>query len=160
LLTQVTEANPSFKDYEELGYAYLFLPVEILDWACLDGQCGPGGPTLAIGMVRHVGKRGAAGAATKALNLPAWRKVGVDMTHILERHVPGAKYSAGRSVFPSTMNEKGIMRAIREAYESSTMVAVQGTERILLQGHGRGLTIAMWFNKATNAIETAYPVLP
>jgi hypothetical protein len=62
LLTQVTEANPAFKDYEELGYAYLFLPVEILDWACLDGQCGPGGPTVAIGMVKHSGKRAAANA--------------------------------------------------------------------------------------------------
>jgi hypothetical protein len=31
-------------------------------------------------------------AATKAINLPTWRKVGVDMAHILVRHVSGAKY--------------------------------------------------------------------
>lgn len=44
------------------------------------------------------------------------------------------------------------------AYESSTKVGVQGTDRVLLQGQGNGLTTKMWFNKATNTIETAYPV--
>jgi hypothetical protein len=102
--------------------------------------------------------RAARGA--KAINLPSWSKVTVDKLHILERHMHGAKYSAGRTVFPSTMNEKGIMRAIREAYGSSTKVGVQGADRVLLQGQGRGLTIEMWFNKATKTIETAYPVTP
>lgn len=96
----------------------------------------------------------------KAINLPAWRKVTVDMAHIIERHLPGAKYSAGRTVFPSTMNERGIARAIREAYKSSTKVGVQGADRVLLQGQGRGLTIEIWFNKATKTIDTAYPVTP
>jgi hypothetical protein len=95
---------------------------------------------------------------SKAINLPAWRNITVDMAHILERHTPNGRYAAGRTVFPSTMNEKGIARAIREAYGSSTKVGVQGTDRVLLQGQGRGLTIEMWFNKVTNTIETAYPV--
>ncbi len=96
----------------------------------------------------------------KAINLPTWSKVSVATGHILERHVPGARFAAGRTVFPSLMNEKGIMRAIREAYQTSRKVGVQGTDRVLLRGQGSGLTIEMWFNKATNTIETAYPVTP
>jgi len=55
------------------------------------------------------------------------------------------------------MGEKGIMRAIKQGYKSSTTVTVQG-ERLLLQGQGSGLNIQMWFNRATNVIETAYTV--
>jgi RHS repeat-associated protein len=99
-----------------------------------------------------------AARATKAINLPAWRKITVDMVHIAERHIPGGPLTAGRTVFPDTMSEKGVLRAIREAYQSSTKVGVQGTDRILLQGRGAGLTIEMWFNKVTNTIETAYPI--
>jgi hypothetical protein len=61
--------------------------------------------------------------------------------------------------FPSTMNEASVLRAIREAYETSTKIGVQETDRILLMGHGAGLRIEMWFNKATKTIETAYPVV-
>ena len=98
------------------------------------------------------------GRAAKPVNLPAWRRITVDMVHILERHVPGAPYAAGRTVFPATMSERGILRAIREAYESSSIVGRQGSERLLLSGRGSGLTIEMWFNKLTRTIETAYPV--
>jgi hypothetical protein len=58
--------------------------------------------------------------AAEAINLPAWRKITVDIAHILERHIPGAPFAADRDIFPSTMSEKGIMSAIRQAYESST----------------------------------------
>jgi RHS repeat-associated protein len=100
------------------------------------------------------------GGIAKAINLPSWSKIAVDKAHIFERHVPGAKYSAGRSVFPATMGEKGIMQAIRQAYENGNKVGVQGTDRVMLRGQGGGLTIEMWFNKATRTIETAYPVSP
>ncbi len=98
--------------------------------------------------------------AAKAINLPAWRKVTVDTAHIAERHISGGPLTAGRTVFPSTMNEKGVIRAIRDAYQSSTKVGVQGADRIKLVGEGAGLKIEMWFNKATNTIETAYPITP
>jgi hypothetical protein len=112
---------------------------------------------------RDVGERAVESLATKeaakTINLPAWRNVTVDMEHILPRHTPGGEFAGvPQTVFPSTMNEKGIERAIREAYQSSTKVGVQGTDRVLLRGEGRGLTIEMWFNKATRVIETAYPV--
>jgi hypothetical protein len=69
-------------------------------------------------------------AIAKPVNLPAWRKVTVNMAHVLERHTPGGALSAARTVFPRTMNEKGIMRAIRDAYNSGTKVGVQGTDRV------------------------------
>ena len=120
----------------------------------------PGAPELGIGKAAAgLLGRGVA-SAIKAISLPAWRKVTLNLPHILARHIPGAPFSAGRTVFPSTMSAKGIERAIRAAYETSTKVGVQGKDRILLQGQGSGLTIEMWFNKATKTIETAYPVTP
>ena len=58
------------------------------------------------------------------------------------------------------MDETSVMRAIRAAYQNSIKVGVQGIDRVLLRGEGSGLTIEMWFNRATKTIETAYPVTP
>lgn len=55
------------------------------------------------------------------------------------------------------MSVKGIERAIREAYQTSKKIRVQGTERIVLLGQGAGMKIEMWFNKVTKEIETAFP---
>lgn len=56
------------------------------------------------------------------------------------------------------MNAKGIESAMREAYSGARKIGTQGADRLVLEGKGAGLTIEMWFNKATNTIETAYPV--
>jgi hypothetical protein len=94
----------------------------------------------------------------KAINLPGWKKVTVDMVHIAERHMTGGALTEGRSVFVG-LNERGVMAAIQQAYGSATTIAVQG-ERILLQGTTKtGMAVQMWLNKATNIIETAYPVV-
>jgi RHS repeat-associated protein len=108
--------------------------------------------------VKYASKTSKVARARKAINLPAWRKVTVDKKHIADRHIPGGPFTEGRTIFPSTMSEKGVLRAIREAYESSTTVGMQGTDRIVLQGRGAGLKIEMWFNKVTKTIETAYPI--
>jgi hypothetical protein len=92
----------------------------------------------------------------KPVSLPTWSKVVVDIAHILERHTHGGPYSSGRSLFPVTMNEASITRAIRTAYNTARKVGVQG-DRIQLLGTGAGLRIEMWFNRVTNTIETAYP---
>jgi len=95
--------------------------------------------------------------ASKAPNLPAWRRITINMRHIMERHVPGALYAEGRTVFPAYMNEKAIERAVREAYRFGRRVGGQG-ERVIVQGQAAGMTIEMWVNTATNMIETAYPL--
>lgn len=69
----------------------------------------------------------------------------------------GGVLTAGRDVFVG-MGQRGVMAAIRQAYGSATTVAVQG-ERVLLSGTTKtGMTVQMWFNRAANLIETAYPV--
>ena len=98
-----------------------------------------------------------AAAVRKAVNLPAWKKVLVDMAHIAERHMERGAKAAGRTVFAG-MNERGVLAAVRQAYGSASTVRSQG-DRVLLSGQTRtGLTVEMWFNKTTNVIETAYPV--
>lgn len=112
-----------------------------------------------LGPVSGVGLGGGAVAGgVKAINLPAFTKVTVDMAHIAERHMTGGAFTAGRTIFTG-MSERGVMAAIRQAYQSSSTVSVQG-ERLLLRGATRtGVTVEMWFNKATKVIETAYPVV-
>ncbi len=97
--------------------------------------------------------------AAKAINLPAWRHVTVNMKHIAERHIAGGPLTAGKTVFPG-MDQTSVMRAVRQAYESSAKAGVQGTDRVKLVGEGSGLTIEMWFNKVTKTIESAYPINP
>jgi Bacterial EndoU nuclease len=79
--------------------------------------------------------------------------------HVLERHTVEGALSAGRTTFPELMNARGIQRAIREAYRYGTKIGSQG-DRVLMRGSSGGLTIEMWLNRATQTIETAYPVVP
>jgi RHS repeat-associated protein len=95
--------------------------------------------------------------AAKAVNLPAWRKVAIDMAHVLERHTVDGPLSAGRTVFPEVLTPQGIESAIRYAYRYGTKIATQG-ERVLMQGPSDGFTIEFWLNRATRTIETAYPI--
>lgn len=112
------------------------------------------GPTF---LFKSIIRRGAA-RAVKAVNLPAWKKVGIDMGHVLERHTAQGALAAGRTTFPELMNSKGIERAIREAYRYGEKIGSQG-DRVLMQGSSGGMTIEMWVNRATGMIETAYPVV-
>jgi hypothetical protein len=111
-------------------------------------------PIPELGIAKLLG--GAVGV--RAINLPGWSKLTVDMAHVAERHMAGGAKTAGRTIFTS-LSERGVMAAIRQAYGNATTVAVQG-ERVLLSGVTKtGMTVEMWLNKATNLIETAYPVL-
>ena len=100
-----------------------------------------------------------AAKVTRAINLPGWKNLTVDMTHIAERHMTGGPFTQGRTIF-ANLNEQGVMAAIKQAYGSATTVAVQG-DRVLLSGTTKaGMIVEMWLNKATKVIETAYPVVP
>jgi hypothetical protein len=71
----------------------------------------------------------------------------------------GGALTAGRDVFVG-LNQEGVSAAIRQAYGTATKISVQG-DRMLLEGTSKtGLTVRMWLNKATNTIETAYPLRP
>jgi len=93
----------------------------------------------------------------KAINLPAWKTIAVDMVHIASGHMKGgARVSAAKTLFPEGWTEKQVERAVRAAYRAGEKVASQG-ERVLMRGEAAGLTIEMWVNKVQRLIETAYP---
>jgi RHS repeat-associated protein len=106
------------------------------------------------------GSPGDAGNA-KPANLPAWKKVNIDMDHILSRHtVDGAIYkqSGIKDAFPADMSRTQVESTIRQAYRMSSVAGPSQGSRVFLAGSANGLTIEMWVNKATRTIETAYPV--
>jgi RHS repeat-associated protein len=101
----------------------------------------------------------------KPVNLPASRNVIVDMIEVHSGHMHGgaraaasAKSGKGKSLFPEHMKVNQVEAAIIDAYEHSSITRVQG-DRVVLQGVTKdGTIIEMWFNRAVNVIETAYPV--
>ncbi len=93
----------------------------------------------------------------RAINLPAWEKVSVALGHIAERHMTGGRLTEGRNVFLN-LNREGVLAAVRQAYQSATVLSVQGAERLQLVGKTKtGMTVEIWFNRVLNKIETAYP---
>ncbi len=95
----------------------------------------------------------------KAINLPAWRTIGIDIAHIASGHMlGGARVSAAKTLFPTHWSEAKVERVVRAAYRMSSKVGSQG-ERVLMQGDAAGLTIEMWVNKTERLIETAYPII-
>lgn len=76
---------------------------------------------------------------TKAVNLPAWKSVAINMAHVLRRHAASA-HSVTTSKFPAGMTEKTIERAIREAYRHGEKILTQG-DRVVMRGEASGLTI-------------------
>jgi uncharacterized protein RhaS with RHS repeats len=99
---------------------------------------------------------------SKSVNLPSWKKVEIDMDHILSGHtstgsraVQSANAGGGKDLF-GNMTPAQIEKAIRGAYRVCEKVMTQG-DRVLVRGQYGDMTIEMWVNKATNIIETAYP---
>jgi RHS repeat-associated protein len=98
--------------------------------------------------------------AAKAVNLPAWKTVVIDLEHILSGHTEGgtrAIQSGLKDLFPRNMSEKQIENAIRQAYRGASKAGASQGERVLLQGKSSGLTIKMWVNIAQKVIESAWP---
>ncbi|MRX73039.1 hypothetical protein GJU40_12900, partial [Bacillus lacus] len=96
---------------------------------------------------------------SKAINLPSYKKVSIDMGHIMSGHSKAggrAAQSGMKDLFPSNMSQKQIENAIRNAYQHGKKVKTQG-DRVKVQGKSGGITIEMWVNTKTKVIETAYP---
>jgi RHS repeat-associated protein len=111
----------------------------------------------ALGIV-DMGRASLVTKASRAIGLPGWSKVTVDMAHIAKGHMTGTSLAASKSVFVG-LNEQGVLTAIKQAYATATKISMQG-ERVLLSGTTKtGMTVEMWLNRATNMIETAYPVV-
>jgi RHS repeat-associated protein len=95
----------------------------------------------------------------KAINLPSYKKVSIDMGHIMSGHSKAggrAAQSGMKDLFPSNMSQKQIENVIKNAYQHGKKVKTQG-DRVKVQGKSGGITIEMWVNTKTKVIETAYP---
>jgi hypothetical protein len=102
------------------------------------------------------------GNATKkglGAGFAAWKRVGIDMEHIVSGHTATgnrAIQSGGKSLFPSSWGERQIESAIRQAYRQGENIGSKGG-RSVIQGEYQGVRIEMLYNRQTRRIETAYP---
>jgi hypothetical protein len=101
----------------------------------------------------------------KAVNLPAWRRVEIDMEEVTSGHMEGGyrliqsridATGGGKDAFPAGMSEGEVASAIRQAYRFGRAVERQG-ERSRVIGPWGNYQIEMWVNRSTRIIETAYP---
>ena len=98
--------------------------------------------------------------ATKPVNLPSYKKIKIDMKHILSRHTKSgnvAVQSGKKSLFPSYMSKKEIERTIKNAYKNGKRIKTQG-HKVKVHGKSGKLKIEMWVNTKTKTIESAYPI--
>lgn len=109
-------------------------------------------------LMMGVGKTGkAAIGLSKAINLPSWRKVGIDIEHIASGHMKGGSRASDlKDLFPDYMDTQQIEKAVRDAYKNGEKVGSQNG-RVIMKGTSDKLTIEMYVNTETKMIETAYP---
>lgn len=96
--------------------------------------------------------------AGSRVNMPAWRKIAIDMKHIRDRHMPGGKDLAPgnkKDIFLD-MTEAQVEQAVRRAYRDGEVLHSQG-DRVFVRGPFERGTIEMWVNRATKEIESAWP---
>ncbi|MGI9282094.1 MAG: hypothetical protein ACR2PX_21030 [Endozoicomonas sp.] len=112
-------------------------------------MAGPGGKL-------KTGKKVAdAVAKLKPINLPSWRKIEIDMDHIVSGHQRGGARimkDSNKSLFPEYMSRDEIEKTVRQAYRYGKRIETQ-ENRILVHGNG----IDIWIDKATKVIKSAYP---
>lgn len=98
--------------------------------------------------------------AGSRVNMPAWKKIAIDMEEVSTGHMVGGKRLAPgntKDVFIKGMTEDQVERAIRHAYRCGEVLNSQGKERVFVRGPFGPGKIEMWVNKVTKTIETAWP---
>jgi RHS repeat-associated protein len=119
---------------------------------------------LLIGKLLKTADAGADAArgitAGKRVNMPAWKKIAIDMEEVSSGHMSGgARLAPGnkKDVFAEGMTQAQIERAIRNAYRHGEVLKSQGADRVFVRGPFEHGSIEMWVNKTTKKIETAWP---
>jgi RHS repeat-associated protein len=113
----------------------------------------------AVGIVALTNRAGGSAAkGLKPINLPSWKRIDVDMSHIASGHMAGgSRVSPNKDLFSENLSATQVERVVRQAYRYGERVATQG-ERVLVRGEYGGQRIEMWVNTQTRTIETAYPI--
>lgn len=99
--------------------------------------------------------------STKSVNLPSYKKINVDMQHILSGHIKGGTRigkDSSKTLFPEGYSPSKIRKAIVNAYKNGKKIKTQN-QTVLVRGKSGNLNIEMWVNKSTKTIESAYPVI-
>lgn len=104
-------------------------------------------------------------SAHKPPSLPSWKKVKVNMPHIISGHSSGGNRGPDKDKFPSGMKEAAILKAIEDAYKHAEKIDKMqyswqnGVEQVkqLFQGPWGDGVIQFWYNFTTKTIETAWP---
>jgi RHS repeat-associated protein len=133
---------------------------DVRDAETLQGKVGEGTALALIILINIAPGAEEAGKASKAVNLPAWKTIAIDLEHILSGHTEGgtrAVQSGLKDLFPKDWSAKQIENAIREAYRHASKAGASQGDRVLLKGKGSGLNIKMWVNTVTKVIESAWP---
>ena len=98
--------------------------------------------------------------------LPSFKKVKIDMEHILSGHSAGGNRGGpNKDRFPKGLTAELIRKAIEQAYKNAEKAGEMkitwsdGVEMVrqLFKGKWDGGVIYFWFNYTTNTIETAWP---
>ena len=96
-----------------------FVLEEIKNFDTQNSQCTSGGGIARIAACASVLAAVAPVPALKikAVNLPAWRKVTIDIEHIASGHMlGGSRVSPAKTLFPPWMDERNVEAAVRQAY--------------------------------------------
>lgn len=114
-----------------------------------------------LGSLGGTPRRAARGlTAGRRVNMPAWKKVIIDMDEVASGHMVGGRRLAPgnkKDVFPAGMTENQVENAIRYAYRYGEILQSQGADRVFVRGPFGSGSIEMWVNRATKTIETAWP---
>ena len=100
----------------------------------------------------------------KAMNLPSWKAIDIDVEHIVKNHtaqgkgyIESQRRGGHKDKFYDFMSADTIAHTVRQAYRNAQRVGPAQGDRIKMRGYANGMTIEIWVNIKTKTIETAYP---
>ena len=98
--------------------------------------------------------------ARKAVNLPSWKKMTIDMKHTVSGHIDGGWRTGckenNKTLFPEGFSEKQVEKIIRQAYRNGKKVKTRD-DRCVVIGEYEGIKIKMHVDVKNKIIKTAYP---
>lgn len=99
--------------------------------------------------------------ARKAVNMPSWRKIEIDVEHAVSGHMSGGWRTGcknhNKTLFPEGFSEKQVEKVIRQAYRNGKKVKTQGNKAVII-GEEQGVKIKMHVDIKQKIIESAYPI--